>query len=180
MAWDFDYNHSAVEFTVKHMMVSTVRGRFTKFTAVANFNEQEPEKSEIDVTIDPASIETGAEQRDGHLKSPDFFDVANHPTITYKSKKIEKIGDDHYTVLGDLTIRGVTREVPLDVTFEGEGKNPYGKRIAAFAAKTSISRKDFDLNWNVALESGGWLVSDKVGIEITAEVTEQVEAAVQA
>jgi polyisoprenoid-binding protein YceI len=180
MAWDFDYNHSAVEFTAKHMMVSTVRGRFTKFNVVADFNEQEPEKSEIDVKIDAASIETGAEQRDVHLKSPDFFDAANHPTITYKSKKIEKTGDDHYNVLGDLTIRGVTREVPLDVTFEGEGKSPYGQRIAAFTAKTSISRKDFDLNWNVALETGGWLVSDKVGIEILAEVTERVEAAVQA
>ncbi len=180
MAWDFDYALSTVEFTVKHMMVTTVRGRFKQFSVVADFNEQEPEQSAIEVTIDAASIDTNAEQRDGHLKSPDFFDVAHYPTITYKSKKIEKKGDDHYRVLGDLTLRGVTREVPLDVTFEGEGKTPYGKRIAAFTAKTSISRSDFDLNWNVALETGGWLVSDKVGIEIEAQVTERVEATVPA
>ena len=179
MAWDFDYAHSSVEFAVKHMMVTTVRGRFTQFTVTADLNEQEPEKSEFDVTIDASSINTNQEQRDGHLKSPDFFDVANWPTITYESKKIEKKSDDQYTVLGDLTIRGVTREVPLDVRFEGAGKTPYGKRIAAFSAKTSISRKDFDLNWNVALETGGWLVGDKVDIAIEAEVTERVEAVVQ-
>ncbi len=176
MAWDFDYAHSTVGFSTKHMMVSTARGQFRKFTVVTNLDEQQPEQSEIDVTIDAASLDTGQEQRDGHLRSPDFFDVANYPTITYKSKKVVKQGDDRYHVLGDLTIRGVTREVPLDVTFEGEGKNPYGKRIAAFSAKTAISRKDFGLNWNVALETGGWLVSDKVQIDIEAEVSERVEA----
>jgi polyisoprenoid-binding protein YceI len=180
MAWDFDYIHSTVEFNAKHMMVTTVRGRFNKFTAVADFNEQDPEKSEVDVTIEAASVETNSEQRDGHIKSPDFLDVANYPTITYKSKKVEKIGDDHYNVLGDLTIHGVTREVPLDVTFEGEGKTPYNKRIAAFTAKTSISRKDFGLNWNVPLETGGLLVSDKVGIDIEAQVVERVEAPTEA
>ena len=179
MAWDFDYVHSSIEFSAKHMMVTTVRGRFNKFTVVANFNEQEPEQSELDVTIDTTSLETNSEQRDGHLKSVDFLDVANSPAITYKSKKIEKKGDDRYTVLGDLTIRGVTREVPLDVRFEGEGKTPYNTRIAAFSAKTSISRKDFELNWNVALETGGWLVSDRVDIDIEAQVTERVEAPVQ-
>jgi polyisoprenoid-binding protein YceI len=179
MAWEFDYAHSSVEFAAKHMMVTTVRGRFNTFTVVADVNEQEPEKSEFDVTIDAGSITTNSEQRDGHLKSADFLDVANAPTITYKSKKVEKKGDDHYSVLGDLTIRGVTREVPLDVRFEGEGKTPYGTRIAAFSAKTSISRKDFGLNWNVALETGGWLVGDKVDIAIEAEVVERVAAAVQ-
>lgn len=180
MAWDFDYVHSTIEFAAKHMMVTTVRGRFNKFTVVADFNEQEPEQSEIDVTIETASVETNSEQRDGHIKSPDFLDVANFPTITYKSKKVEKKGDDRYAVLGDLTIRGVTREVPLDVTFEGEGKTPYNTRIAAFSARTSISRKDFELNWNVALETGGWLVSDKVDIAIEAQVVEHVEAPTQA
>jgi polyisoprenoid-binding protein YceI len=180
MAWDFDYVHSSIEFSAKHMMVTTVRGHFNKFTVVADFNEQEPEKSEFDVTIDAASIETNSAQRDGHLKSPDFLDVEHFPTITYKSKKIEKKGDDRYYVLGDLTIRGVTREVPLDVTFEGQGQTPYGKRIAAFSAKTSINRSDFGLNWNVALETGGWLVSEKVGIDIEAQVVERVEAGVQA
>jgi len=179
MAWDFDYAHSSIGFSVKHMMVTTVRGQFKKFTVVTDLDEQNPEQAELDVTIDTASLDTGQDGRDGHLRSPDFFDVEHFPTITYKSKKVEKKGEDRYHVLGDLTVHGVTLEVPLDVTFEGEGKNPYGKRIGAFTVKTSISRKDFGLNWNVALESGGWLVSDKVQIEIEAEVVERVEAPVE-
>jgi polyisoprenoid-binding protein YceI len=180
MAWEVDYVHSTIEFSAKHMMVTSVRGRFNKFTANIDINEQEPEKSEIDVTIDAASIQTNSEQRDGHLKSPDFFDVATNPNITYKSKKIEKIGENHYTVLGDMTVRDVTHELPLDVTFEGEGTTPYGKRIAAFSAKATLVRKDFGLGWNVALETGGWLVSEKVGVDIEVQVLEKVEAPAEA
>jgi polyisoprenoid-binding protein YceI len=172
MAWELDAAHSVIEFSAKHMMVTTVKGRFKKFSANLDLDEQNPEKASFSVEIDAASIDTNEERRDGHLRSPDFFDVANFPTITYKSKKVEKQGDDRAHIIGDLTIRGVTREVPLDVTFEGEVKDMQGKRRAAFSAHTSINRKDFGLNWNVPLESGGWLVSDKIQINIELEVVE--------
>ena len=177
MAWDSDPIHSLLEVSVKHMMVSTVKGRFKKFTVDLALDEQNPENSSIEVTIDAASIDTGQEQRDGHMRSPDFLDVANFPTITFKSKKAERHGDDHGRIIGDLTIRGVTHELPLDVTFEGEIKDMQGKRRGAFTAKSSISRKDFGLTWNVPLESGGWLVSDKVQIAVELEVVERVEEA---
>ncbi len=174
MAWELDPVHSLIEVSVKHMMVSTVKGRFKKFTVDLALDEQNPENSSIDVTADAASIDTGQEMRDNHLRSPDFLDVANFPTITFKSKKVERQGEEHARVIGDLTIRGVTKEVAFDATFEGEVKDMQGKRRAAFSAKSSISRKDFGLNWNVALESGGWLVSDKVQIAIELEVVERV------
>lgn len=180
MAWNFDQAHTVIGFAAKHMMVTTVRGKFTKFSGEFDLNEAHPEQSSLSVTVDAASINTGQEQRDGHLRSPDFFDVATYPTITYVSKKVEKKGEDRYHLLGDMTVHGVTREVPLDVTLEGHGKNPYGKHIAGFTITGAISRKDFDLNWNVALESGGWLVSDQVKLEIDAEVVESVPAPVEA
>lgn len=180
MAWDFDQAHTVIGFAAKHMMVTTVRGKFTKFSGEFDLNEQHPEQSSVRVTIDAASITTGEDRRDGHLRSPDFFDVANYPTITFVSKKVEKKGEDRYHLLGDLTIRNVTREVPLDVTLEGRGKTPYGTNIAGFTITGTISRKDFELNWNVALESGGWLVSDQVKLEIDAEIVESVPAPVEA
>jgi polyisoprenoid-binding protein YceI len=180
MAWEFDQAHTVIGFSAKHMMVTTVRGKFTKFSGELDLNEEHPEQSTLSVTIDAPSITTGQEQRDGHLRSPDFLDVANYPTITYVSKQVTKKGEDRYHLLGDLTIHGVTREVPLDVTLEGHGKNPYGKHVAGFTVIGSISRKDFGLNWNVALESGGWLVSDQVKLEIDAEVAESVPTPVEA
>ena len=180
MAWEFDQAHTVIGFSAKHMMVTTVRGKFTKFSGELDLNEEHPEQSTLSVTVDAASLTTGQEQRDGHLRSPDFFDVANYPTITFVSKKVEKKGEDRYHLLGDLTIRNVTREVPLDVTLEGRGKTPDGTNIAGFTITGTISRKDFDLNWNVALESGGWLVSDQVKLEIDAEVVESVPAPVEA
>ena len=180
MAWEFDQAHTVIGFSAKHMMVTTVRGKFTKFSGELDLNEEHPEQSTLSVTVDAASITTGQEQRDGHLRSPDFFDAANYPTITYANKQVAKRGEDRYHLLGDLTIHGVTREVPLDVTLEGHGKNPYGKHVAGFTVTGSISRKDFGLNWNVALESGGWLVSDQIKLEIDAEVAESVPAPVEA
>ncbi len=180
MAWDFDPAHTTIGFSAKHMMVTTVRGKFTKFSGELDLNEQHPEQSSVNVTVEAASIDTGQEQRDGHLRSPDFLDVANHPTITFKSTRVEKKGEDRYHVFGDLTIRGVSREVPLDVTLEGHGKNPYGKHVAGFTITGAISRKDFGLNWNVALETGGWLVGDQVKLDIEVEVAETVPAAAEA
>ncbi len=176
MIWEIDPAHSTVEFAVKHMMVTTVKGRFKKVSGRIEVDDDNPLASTVNATIETASVDTGQDQRDTHLRSPDFFDAAQYPTITFASKRIEPLGDDHYRVTGDLTMHGVTREVPLDVTFEGEIRDLQGKRRASYSMQTSINRKDFGLNWNVALESGGWLVSDAVKIAIDAEVIEAVPA----
>jgi len=172
MAWQLDTVHSQIEFAVKHMMVSTVRGRFKKFSGTVALDEQLPEQSRVDVTVDVASVDTGEERRDGHLRSPDFFDVDRYPTLAFKSTNVEQLGEDHYRVTGDLTIRDVTREVPLDVTLEGRHRDMQGQRRAGFALTGSINRKDFGLNWNVALEAGGWLVADTIKLLVDAEVFE--------
>ncbi len=185
MAWELDTHHSLLEFSAKHMMVTTVKGRFKTFSAEVSLDERQPTASSAEVTIDIDSLDTGDPNRDGHLRSADFFDVAQFPTATFKTTKIERAGKDHYRVLGDLTIRGVTHEVPLDVTVEGTFTNMQGRRGVAFTAHSTFSRKDFNLNWNVALETGGWLVSDKVNIAIEAQVlesapvTEEATAAAQ-
>jgi len=172
MAWQIDTKHSQIEFAVRHMMLSTVRGRFKQFSGDITIDEQHPENSSLTATIDVASIDTGDEGRDAHVRNADFFDVAQYPTATYTSTRIEKSGDDTYTVYGDLTLRGVTREVPLELTLEGVTKDMQGQRRAGFTARTSFNRKDFGLTWNVGLETGGVLVSDKVTITIEAQVVE--------
>jgi polyisoprenoid-binding protein YceI len=179
MAWEFDRAHTNIGFSAKHMMVSTVRGRFESFAGVVDLNEPNPADSHVDVSIDASSVNTNEPRRDGHLKSADFFDVEKYPTITYKSTKVEKLSGDTYRVTGDLTIKDVTREVPLDVTFEGESRGMQSERRAGFTITTSINRKDFELNWNVALEAGGWLVGDTVKIEIDAEVFEPAVTSAQ-
>ena len=178
MAWDIDTTHSSIEFTAKHMMVSNVKGRFTSFSGDAHLDEANPANSRVDVTIDLASLTTGAEGRDNHLRSADFFDVEHFPTATFHSTKVEPIGEDHLRVTGDLTIRGITKPVTLDVTVEGKVKDMQGKDRYGFTATTSFSRKEFGLEWNVALESGGWLVSDKITIAIDAQVIAPAEVAV--
>lgn len=178
MAWDIDTAHSTIEFIAKHMMVTNVRGRFTNFSGDAHLDEEHPEQSRVDVTIDLASLTTGAEARDNHLRSADFFDVAEYPTATFHSTKVERRGEDRLLVTGDLTIRGITKPVTLDVTVEGKFKDMQGKERYGFSASTSFSRKEFGLEWNVALESGGWLVSDKITIAIDAQVIAPAEVAV--
>jgi len=178
MAWDIDTTHSSIEFTAKHMMVTNVKGRFARFSGDAHLDETNPANSRVDVTIDLASLTTGAEGRDNHLRSADFFDVENHPTATFHSTTVEKVGEDRLRVMGDLTIRGITKPVTLDVTVEGKVKDMQGKDRYGFTATTSFSRKDFGLEWNVALESGGWLVSDKITIAIDAQVIAPAEVAV--
>lgn len=170
MAWDIDTAHTTIEFTAKHMMVTNVKGRFNKFSGDAHLDEQNPANSKVDVTIDLASLTTGNEGRDNHLRSADFFDVEHYPTATFHSSKVEQRGEDRLRVIGDLTIRGVTKPVTLDVTVEGKFKDMQGKDRYGFTATTSFSRKEFGLEWNVALESGGWLVSDKITIAIDAQV----------
>ena len=171
--WALDPAHSAVQFSAKHMMITTVRGRFNKFDVKLNLDENNPTNSSVEVTIEATTLDTGELKRDNHLRSGDFLEVEKYPTITFKSKRVERVADDHYRVIGDLTIRGTTREVALDTSFEGRGVNPWGKEIYAFEAKTAINRKDWGLNWNVALEAGGVLVSEAVKIEIQLQAAKQ-------
>jgi polyisoprenoid-binding protein YceI len=173
--WTVDPAHSAVTFSVRHMMVAKVRGRFTQWEAEVHLDADDMTKSEVDVKIQASSIDTGVSDRDGHLKSGDFLDAENHPEIRFKSKRIEKAADDKYTVVGDLSIRGTTREVTLDVDSLGEAKDPWGNQRAAFEAKTSINRKDFGLTWNQALEAGGVLVGEQVNIEVEVQATQPGE-----
>ncbi|MGQ0600208.1 MAG: YceI family protein [Anaerolineales bacterium] len=176
MAWQIDPSHTRANFTARHMMIANVHGHFDKVTGTVDFNEDAPEKSHVDIQIDASSIDTRDEKRDGHLKSPDFLDVANHPFLTFKSKRAQKTGEDTGKLVGDLTIRGVTREVTLDVEYNGHAKSPWGAVSAGFTAATKVNRKDWGLNWNVALETGGWLVSDDVKINLEIEIVKQPEA----
>ena len=181
MNWTIDGSHSLAEFSVKHMMVTTVKGSFQKISGNIVWDEANPAASSVEATIETSSITTRDEKRDGHLVSGDFFEVEKYPTITFKSTKVEAKRADDFKVTGDLTIRGVTKEVTLDVEYNGSGKNPWGMTVAGFTAKTSINRKDFGLNWNVALETGGVLVSDKINVTLEIEaVAAPVEAAANA
>ncbi len=179
MAWQIDPSHTRVQFSVRHMMISTVRGEFDKFSGSVEFDEKNPAASKINVQIDTASINTKFDQRDTHLRSADFFDVANYPYITFVSKRIEVLDPKNARVHGDLTIRGVTKEIVLNVEYYGLVKSPWGSSSAGFNAHTKINRKDWNLNWNVALETGGWLVSDDIKIEVEVELV-QVPETVQA
>jgi len=175
--WDLDPAHTSVQFSVRHLMVSTVRGAFGKVAGTVAVDEQDLTRSKIQATIDAASIDTRIEKRDAHLKSPDFLDVAKYPTISFVSKKIERVAPDHFKVTGDLTLHGVTREATLDV--EGptpEMNDPWGKTRAGAQATTTINRKDFGLTWNQALEAGGVAVGDEVKITIDVEATKQPAA----
>lgn len=176
MKYEFDIAHSQVEFAVKHMMFSTVKGQFKKFTGELELDEQNPAASKVDVTIDAASLFTNDENRDTHLRAPDFFDVEQFPTITFTSKRVEVVGDQRFKVTGDLTLHGVTREVAFDAKQEGKFKGMQGDDRFAFTITTTINRKDHGLNWNVALEAGGWLVSEEVKITIEAQVKAAVAA----
>ena len=176
MTWQIDTAHSLVGFSARHMMISKVRGRFEKFSGSINFDENNPAASTVNVEIDTASINTRDEQRDGHLSSPDFLDVANYPTLTFKSKRVEQTGSDSGKLIGDLTIRGVTKEVALAVEYAGQAKSPWGTTSAGFSGTTTISRKEWGLEWNQALETGGVLVGDKVRIDIELEIVKQPQA----
>ena len=173
MAWQIDNAHSQVEFSVRHMMISNVRGRFETFSGTVEFDEADPARSTVDVQIDAASVNTREPRRDGHLKSPDFFDVEKYPYITFKSTRVEPTGKNSGKIVGDLTIRDVTREVVLDVDYSGLAKSPWGTTSAGFSAETKISRKEWGLNWNQALETGGVLVGDEIKIAIELEIVRQ-------
>ncbi len=169
-----DGSHSQAQFKVRHMMISNVTGEFKQIAGTFNYNPSDSALSQVEITIDAASIDTRDTNRDTHLKSADFFDVENYPSLTFSSKTFEKAGNGHYKVTGDLTIRDTTKEVVLDV--EGptdEIKDPWGNSRIGVVASTKINRKEFGLNWNVALEAGGILVGDEIRINIEAEFTKQ-------
>lgn len=169
--WNLDPAHSSAGFKVRHMMVSSVRGAFQKVSGKVKYDPKAPEKIAIDAEIDAASIDTREPKRDEHLRSPDFFDVANHPKITFRLKSAKKVGEGKLDVTGDLTIRGVTRQVVLRVEgLDQEAKDPWGNVRIGGVATTKLNRKDFGLTWNQALETGGILVGDDVEVTIDVEL----------
>lgn len=167
--WQLDPAHSAVEFSVKHMMMTTVRGRFKTLRATLTGDRDHPEHAGVEATIDAASIDTGVADRDEHLRSADFFDADAYPHITFRSKRIQgdppKQEGDSFRLVGDLTIRDTTMKVVLDCEYEGRGTDPWGKTRAGFTFRTEIDRQDWGLRWNQALETGGVLVANKVRVE---------------
>ena len=177
--WEIDPAHTSIEFAVKHMMFTTVRGRFKSFSGTVRVDERNPDRSSVEADIDAASIDTGVADRDAHLRSADFLDAETHPTITFRSRRIDgayaKAGD-RFRIEGDLTIRGTTMPVTLDATFEGLGKDPWGKQRAGFAARTEIDRREWGLRWNQALETGGVLVANSVRIEIESQAVKSETA----
>lgn len=174
--WVIDPSHTSVEFSVRHMMVARVKGRFGKVEGVIVGDPNDLTKVSIEAKIDAASIDTREEQRDAHLRSADFFDVENHPHLTFKSTEIVAKGGNDYLVRGDLTIRGTTKPVELETTLEGVvEKDAFGMTRMGLSATGTINRKDFGLTWNMPLEAGGFIVSDEVKMELHAEATLQKE-----
>jgi polyisoprenoid-binding protein YceI len=171
--WEIDPAHSFAEFAVRHMMVATAKGRFTKVAGTIKLDEANPAASSVDATIETASIDTGQPQRDAHLRTDDFFNAEQHPQITFRSTRVESVDDTRAKVYGDLTIRDVTKEVPLEVEFLGQIKDPYGKQRAGFVVETTINRLEFGLKWNALLETGGAVVSDRVRVTLNIEATKQ-------
>jgi polyisoprenoid-binding protein YceI len=170
--WTIDPSHTTVEFVAKHMMITTVKGRFAELTGTIVADEADIADSSVEATLQAASLDTRSEQRDAHLRSPDFLDVENYPEVTFRSTAVSGTKAS-FKVTGDLTIRGVTRPITLDATYEGEGKDPWGGTRASFSAHGKFDRRDFGLTWNVALETGGILVSNEVKINIEAQAVLQ-------
>ncbi len=174
MAWEIDPVHSEATFSVKYAMISTVRGHFKVISGHLHIDDQNPANSSVDAQTDASSITTNDERRDGHLKSSDFFDVAQYPTITFKSNKVEHIGGNEYNITGDLTMHGVTKPVTFKAEYGGQGKDAYGMQRAGISVKGKINREDWGLTWNAPLEqAGGVLVSKDVNIEIDLSAVNQ-------
>ena len=170
--WNIDASHSSIEFAAKHMMITTVRGRLAEARGTITIDEATPARSAVQVEFDAASLDTRSEQRDQHLRSADFLDVAQFPTIAFTSRSVQGASAHpgaSFTVAGDLTIRGVTKEVVLDATYEGRGRDPWGGERVSFSAETKIDRREFGLVWNAALETGGVLVSNDIRIRIEVQ-----------
>jgi polyisoprenoid-binding protein YceI len=171
--WKIDPSHSVIEFAVKHMMFATVKGRFATFEGEIITHPEDPTEGEVNVVIDAGSIDTRDEKRDEHLRSNDFFGAGDHPQLIFRSTRVEHIPGPTFRVHGDLTMKGVTRPVVLDATFNGSGVNPWGQTVASWSATTEIDREDWDLGWNAALETGGVLVGTKVKLSLEIEAAQQ-------
>lgn len=178
--WVIDPAHTVVEFSVKHMMIATVRGNFGQVEGKIHLDEDDPSRSSVEATIDVASIDTRQKDRDAHLRSADFFDVENYPTMEFRSTAVEPVSEGRYRVTGDLTIRGTTRPVVLDVREGGRVKDPWGADRIAFSAEGTIDRTEFGLRWNQALEAGGVVVSNDVKISIDAQAVSESSGGAEA
>jgi polyisoprenoid-binding protein YceI len=174
--WNIDASHTSVGFTVRHL-ISKVRGTFRAFSGTIDLDEQDVRRSSVRVEIDAASVDTREPKRDAHLRSPDFFDVEQHPKLTFVSTQVLAEDGKVTQVIGDLTIHGVTRQVTLDVEDLGRARDPWGNEKLAFEARTQINRKDFGLGWNAVLETGGFLVGDKVEIDLELQAAALAAAA---
>lgn len=174
-SWSIDVSHSTAEFSIRHLMISTVKGRFSGIEGVITGEPEHLEAGTVEVSLDIASVDTRQTERDAHLRSADFFDVEKYPQMIFKSTKITPAGSNRYTVVGDLSIHGVTRSETFDVTFEGRAKDPWGGERAGFSGTAKINRKDYGLQWNVALEAGGVMVGDEVKINVEIEAIRQAD-----
>lgn len=171
--WTVDPSHSVVEFAVKHFVITTVKGRFRDFEATLRIDESHPENSSVSASVAAASVDTSDPDRDAHLRSDDFFNAERYPKITFRSTSVERVDDAHYKVHGDLTIRDVTKPVVLDTEFEGEAKDPWGGRRAAFTATTQVNRHEFGVKWNQLLETGAAIAGESVKITLNIEAVHQ-------
>ena len=175
--WQIDPVHSCIHFSIRHFVISRIHGRFTKWGGTIQFDPEAPASSNVDINIDTNSIDTNDEKRDGHLKGADFFDTARFPQATFKSTKVEPLGDNRYRVAGDFTLRGVTAPVTLDVEHGGQVKDPWGNNRGGFSVTGSINRKDFGVTFNATLEGGGLALGDTVHFSIDAEAVKAAQAA---
>jgi len=166
--YSIDKAHSEVTFQVRHLLTK-VRGRFSDFNGTIEYDEEDPERSLVDVEVQSSSIDTNDRDRDAHLRSADFFDVEKIPALTFRSRGIRRKTDDTFAVTGDLTIHGVARSVSFDVSFLGKAKDPWGNERIAFEAEATVNRRDFGLTWNAALETGGFLVGDEVKVALSVQ-----------
>lgn len=174
--WTIDPGHSAIHFSVRHMVFAKVRGRFGAWTGTLEGDPADPAGVSVTVAIDASSIDTGVADRDAHLRSADFLDVARFPELRFTSKRVERTGQGRYRVHGELTLRDVTREVVLEAEHAGGGRDPWGNERLAFTARTAIDRRDFGLRWNQVLEAGGVLVGERIEIEVDVQAVRAAAA----
>src|SRR5437660_374325 len=176
MSWQLDLGHTYIGFNGRHLMVATVRGEFEQFSGTVDFDEEDITRSQADIQIEAASVNTRNDQRDEHFRSGDFFDVERYPYITFKSKRVIMQDAQHGQLVGDLTIRNITREVVLDAEYSGVSQTPWNTYSAGFSLRGKVNRKDWGLNWNMVLAGGGLVAGDEITLAIDLELTRPVEA----
>src|SRR5437588_5129873 len=175
MSWQLDLGHTYIGFTGRHLMVATVRGEFEKFSGTVEFDEQDITRSKADIQIEAASVNTRNAERDEHFRSADFFDVEHYPYITFKSKRVVVLDANYGQLIGDLTIRNITREVVLEGEYGGVNQTPWNTYSAGFSLRGKVNRKDWGLNWNMVLAGGGLVAGDEITLAIDLELTKPVE-----